>query len=260
MTQDFRGHTIEDLRRLVSRLHEPSPAGCPWCLAQTPRTLTDELIKEAYELLDAVERDDADAAAGEIGDLLLVLMAQLQLASMAGRFTLDSVVERLIDKVVGRHPHVFGEAQAATAEDALHVWQAAKQRERNAPASILDGIPRQLPALLRADEMQQRAARVGFDWPDIDGVVAKVHEEIDELASAVSREDEVEELGDLLFALVNYARHRGFSAERSLHQASAKFARRFAAIEADCARRGVLPNDLSLDELDAIWNQVKSEG
>jgi MazG family protein len=257
MSADAQRPSLNDLADLVAHLHRPLPEGCPWCLDQTHATLVNELIKEAYEVGDAIDRADYLGLANELGDVLLLLVTHAQLAAEASEFTLADVLAAVTEKVVRRHPHVFGDASAASAEEALRIWDARKQQEAPRDASILDGVPRSLPALLRAEELQQRAARVGFDWPATDGVVQKIQEEIDELAAASPGPEQIDEFGDLLFSLTNLARRLGFSPERALQQATDKFARRFAAIEAECRQRGCRPQDLSLEELDALWNLAK---
>jgi MazG family protein len=249
---------LDDLAAIVARLHAPAPDGCPWCLDQTQESLADELLKEAYEVADAVRRGDNADVCGELGDVLLTLVGMAHLAASSGGFTLAEVLSRIIGKVVRRHPHIFGDARASTPDEALRNWDAAKREERGADRSILEGIPPALPALLRAEEMQRRAARVGFDWPKVDEVLAKVREEIGELVAAPPGPRQTEEFGDLLFALANVARWLGFPAERALQEGNDKFARRFAAIEQACRKRGVRPEELSLEELDALWNAAKA--
>lgn len=193
----------------------------------------------------------------ELGDVLLVILALAHLDAMSGSLALPSLLADLYQKVVRRHPHIFGDAVASTADDVLKKWDDVKRSERPSDTSILEGIPSSMPALMRADEIQQRVARVGFDWPDIGGVLDKVREEIGELEATDSLAARSEELGDLLFALANLARWMGISAERALHDANTKFARRFASIEAQCRERGARPEDFSLEELDAMWNTAK---
>jgi tetrapyrrole methylase family protein/MazG family protein len=257
-TADLPG-SLQQLVTTVARLHAPLPDGCPWCLEQTHQSLADDLVKESYEVADAIERGQMAAFAGELGDVLLLIVTQAYLAGQASAFSLQDVIEGVNAKVIRRHPHVFGEAQVSTSDEVLRQWDAIKRTERQDDVSILDGVPRALPALMRAEEMQQRAARVGFEWTDIGGVTAKVHEEVDELLATEPGPAQMEEFGDLLFALVNLSRHLGFAAEDALHQANAKFSRRFQYIEAACRARGVRPEDLTLAELDAIWDQAKAE-
>lgn len=250
---------LDLLVQTVARLHAPAPDGCPWCLEQTPKSLALDLVKEAYEVVDASEGDNAAALLEELGDVLLILVAEAQMANQPGGFSIEDVISGVIDKVVRRHPHVFSEARVSSSDEVLRQWDSIKRAEKAADASILDGIPRALPALLRAEEMQKRAARVGFEWPDVTGVLAKVHEEVDELIAAEAGPAQQEELGDVLFSLVNLSRHLGFSSEEALQQANVKFVRRFQHIEAVCHSRGVRPEELSLDDLDAMWNQAKSD-
>jgi MazG family protein len=249
---------IEPLLAIIRRLHEPD-GGCPWCLEQTHATLKDDLLKEAYEVVDEIDRGDARALAGELGDLLFVLLTQIYLGEAAGTFTLRDVVTQTANKIIRRHPHVYGDAEVASAEEVLRQWDAIKRDEKSDDASILAGVPRAMPALMRADELQQRAARVGFDWPDIAGVVEKLHEEVDELAASAEPADQLEELGDVLFSLVNLARFRGTSAEDALHTTSDKFSRRFAYIETACRERGLKLEDVSLDEMEALWQEAKHD-
>jgi len=250
---------LDELLSIVARLHAPEPDGCPWCLAQTSQTLAYELVKEAYEVEDAARHEDAGATRAELGDVLLLIVTLAHQGSAAGQFNLEGVLRGVADKVVRRHPHIFSEATASTADEVLRNWEAIKQQEDAAQTSSLASIPRSLPALMRADEMQQRAARVGFDWPDSSGVLDKIREEIAELDAAKAGAEEIEELGDLLFALVNLSRRMGFSAEGALRQACDKFARRFASIEEACRNRGVKPQDLSLEQLDELWELAKAD-
>jgi MazG family protein len=250
--------SVSPLFAIIRRLHQPSPAGCPWCLEQTHATLKDDLLNEAFEVADAINQNDHAAMAGELGYLLFVILTHIYLGEAAGEFTFADVVAQTGNKYIRRHPHVYGDAEVASAEAVLRQWDAIKREERPADASILEGIPHAMPALRRADEMQERAARVGFDWPEIAGVIEKLHEEVDELAASTDPADQVEELGDLLFSLVNLARHRGTSAEDALQAASDKFARRFALIESMCREQGRRPEDLTLDELEALWQRAKA--
>lgn len=258
MPADGDPSSIDDLMAIVERLHAPAPEGCPWCLAQTPESLADDLLKESYEVADAIARGDTEGLSAELGDVLLILLAQTHLGAVRGTLTLSDVLTRITEKVIRRHPHIFGDTKASTAEDVLRNWQSIKREERTGDGSILDSIPRSLPALLRAQEMQERAGHVGFDWPDVHGVVEKVREEVEELDKASPGARQVDEFGDLLFSLVNLARRLEFSAERALHQANEKFARRFAAVEAACRGQGIRPEDLSIEDLDTLWNSAKN--
>jgi MazG family protein len=253
--EDHPPASVESLLAIIRRLHQPD--GCPWCLEQTTATLKNDLLKESYEVADAIDRNDAAALGAELGDLLFVLLTHIYLGQQAGAFTFDDVVTQTGNKIVRRHPHVYGDAEVASAEAVLRQWDAIKREERSADASILEGVPRAMPALMRADEIQRRAARVGFDWPEVAGVIEKLHEEVDELARTTTPAEQVDELGDLLFALVNLARHRVTSAEDALQAATDKFTRRFQVIEQLCRDQGHKPEELSLDELEALWQQAK---
>ncbi len=258
MPSEYQQAGLDNLVSIVARLHAPAPEGCPWCLDQTPQSLADEMVKEAYEVVDAVRRGSNADVCGELGDVLLTLVGLAHLGASSGGFTLAEVLSGITAKVVRRHPHIFGDSHASTTEEALRNWDTAKREERGEDRSILESIPPSLPALVRAEEMQNRAARVGFDWPKVDEVVAKVREEIGELVAAPQGPGQAEELGDLLFALVNAARWLGFPAERALQEANEKFARRFGTIEQACRERGVRPEELSLEDLDALWNAAKA--
>jgi len=250
-----------------------APDGCPWDREQTHESLRNHLLEEAYEVYDALADGATPALAGELGDLWLQVVLHAQLAAEAGVFDLADVQAAIASKIVRRHPHVFGDAEARTATDVNRQWERIKQAERAAeasaadgardspaqPKSALHGISRSLPALAASQEMQERAAHIGYDWPSIDGVLAKVDEELAELAGATSAEERAEELGDLLMVLVNLARHHGVDAEAALRGANGKFRRRFGIVERLAAARGVALRDLSFEELDELWDQAKAE-
>ncbi len=239
------------------------PEGCPWDREQSLETLRPHLIEEAYEVLDAIASGDADHHAEELGDLLLQILFHCQLREEEGAFSLDDVAQGLADKLIRRHPHVFGDVRADSSAEVLRNWEAIKKEEKaRARTSALDGVPRSLPALLRADQVQRKAARVGFDWPDASGPEAKVREEIDELRQAREAGDATrvrEEFGDLLFALVNLGRHLGLDAEDCLHAATAKFAARFREVEARAAADGADLRALDLAGLDRYWDAAKAD-
>lgn len=251
--------------------HLRGPQGCPWDRAQDYDSVKGLLLEEAYEVVDAVNSHDFDALEDELGDLLFQVVFYSQLAGEEKHFTIDSVIEHAHAKLVRRHPHVFGDVQAKTAEEALQSWLRVKETERQAgaktgerPESLLDGIPPTLPSTLEAYEVGVRAAEAGFDWPNADALLDKIEEEVHELrrelaAPADSRRAEVEEeVGDLLFAVANLARFLRSDAESCLRRANRKFKRRFQALEAEVARRGKRVRDCSAEELDAIWEQVKA--
>lgn len=254
---------IDRLRAIMARLRDPQ-AGCPWDLEQDFASIAPYTIEEAHEVADAIERRAWDELRGELGDLLLQVVYHAQMAAEAGHFGFDDVVRGISDKMVARHPHVFGaESRDKSAAQQSRDWERIKAAERGAraEAGVLDGVALGLPALTRALKLQNRAARVGFDWPSTGEVLDKMLEEARELVEARDRlgaEAIEEETGDLLFVIANLARHLGVDPEAALRRANAKFTRRFRAIEAELARRGRRPEQSSLAEMDAIWNAAKA--
>jgi len=252
---------------ISARLRQPD--GCPWDREQTHASLRKHLLEEAYEVYDALEAGATPELAGELGDLWLQVVLHAQLAAEAGVFDLADVQAAIATKIVRRHPHVFGDAVARTASDVNRQWERIKADERAAaadeagteapPKSALDGISPSMPALAASQEMQERAANLGYDWPSIDGVLDKVIEETDELRQAADDAEWTEEFGDLLFVLVNVARRRGIEAEAAVRAANAKFRRRFASVERRAAAQGVALRDLDFDALDALWDAAKAE-
>ena len=242
---------IERLVGIMARLRAPD--GCEWDRAQTFATIAPYTIEEAYEVADAIARSDMDDLKDELGDLLLQVVFHSRIAEEAGAFALPDVIAAISDKMERRHPHIFGDAP----NGGHHLWEEVKAAERAAKgaggAGTLDGVALGLPALLRAEKLQKRAARVGFDWPDASGARAKIDEELVE-AEAASPEELEEEIGDLLFSVVNWARHRGVDPEAALRTANAKFERRFRAMEA-AAGDGLAA--LSLDEMEVLWDAAK---
>jgi tetrapyrrole methylase family protein / MazG family protein len=252
-----------------------APDGCPWDRKQTHLTLRPYLLEEAYETVDAIEHGTPADLAEELGDLLLQVILHAQFAAEAGEFDLTDVYRSIGAKIVRRHPHVFGDAVARTASDVNRQWERIKADERATAAeaedaasdgsgtagarSALDGISPSMPALAASQEMQERAANLGYDWPSIDGVLDKVAEEADELREAASDAESAEEFGDLLFVLVNVARRRGIEAEAAVRAANAKFRRRFASVERGAAAQGVALRDLDFAGLDALWDAAKAE-
>ncbi len=244
-----------------------APDGCPWDREQTHESLRNHLLEEAYEVYDALEHGATPELAGELGDLLLQVVLHAQLAAEAGVFDMTDVWAAIATKIVRRHPHVFGDSEARTATDVNRQWERIKATERAAAAdetgaetskSALDGISRSLPALAASQEMQERAAHIGYDWPSIDGVLDKVHEEAVELAEAEDQAHRAEELGDLLFVLVNVGRKTGIEVEGALRAANEKFRRRFRHVELAAAARRVALRELSFEELDALWDAAKA--
>lgn len=255
---------IERLLEIMRRLRDPE-TGCPWDIEQDFDSIAPYTIEEAYEVADAIQRRDWPELEGELGDLLLQTVYHTAMGSEAGHFTFQSVVRNISDKMVARHPHVFGEeSRDKSAEQQTTDWEAIKAQERaeKAQQGALEGVAVGLPALLRAYKLQKRAARVGFDWPDTGDVIAKITEEAGELVEArdtLSQAETVEEFGDLMFVMANLGRHLGLDPEAALRAANAKFTRRFAGVEAQLAARGKRPEDSTLEEMDALWDAVKAE-
>jgi ATP diphosphatase len=243
--------SLDRLTAIMRRLRDPV-SGCEWDSVQTFATIAPYTIEEAYEVADAIQRGDIDGLADELGDLQLQVVFHAQMATEAGQFTLDDVINRICDKMERRHPHIFGDAE----HGGHHLWEQIKAEERagNDDQSALAGVALALPALERANKLQKRAARTGFDWPDASGARAKVVEELAELDAETDQDAREEELGDLLFAVVNLARKLKIEPEAALRAANAKFERRFRHIE---TAPGF--DALSLDDKEALWVQAKSE-
>jgi ATP diphosphatase len=249
---------LQRLIAIMAHLRHPE-RGCDWDRVQTFATIAPYTIEEAYEVADAIERKDLPGLRDELGDLLLQVVFHARMAEEAGHFAFDDVAAAIADKLVARHPHLFSDqAPGDEARDAR--WERIKADERAAAGatSALDGVALALPALLRAEKLQKRAARVGFDWPDASGPAAKVTEELAELEAAACDADRAEEAGDLLFAAVNLVRAHGVAAEDALRAANAKFELRFRAMENLARQRGLDFAGLSLDEQDALWREVKA--
>jgi tetrapyrrole methylase family protein/MazG family protein len=251
--------SIDRLREIVAKLRAPD--GCPWDREQTHETLKPHLLEECYELIDAIDERNDDALLEELGDVLLQIVLHAQMASEEGRFQFDQVADRICDKLVLRHPHVFGESKLSTSEAVLQQWDAIKRSEKQDRQSMLDGVPRTLPALARAQKIQSRAARAGFDWPEAQDVLAKIREEISEIERAQTEDQLAEELGDLLFSIVNFARKRKLDAEELLQSSNEKFSRRIRTMEVLAEEKGLQLTNLSLAEMDQLWDEAKkSEG
>lgn len=249
--------TFAGMMQLTRRLR--APGGCPWDREQTHQSLKPHLLEETYEVLDALDSGDPGAIAEEFGDLLYQITIHSQVAAEAGEFTIEDVIQNIVVKLIGRHPHVFGDTQLETAQDVRHAWEALKQRQKPKRTSVFEGIPRGLPALPQSNLMQKRAAGVGFEWPSVDEVLAKVEEEISELRAEAegSHDRQREELGDILFALVSVARHLRVDPEEALRLANGKFSSRFQFVEQSVKGEGKTLRDLSAAELDDYWNKAK---
>ncbi len=254
-------NAIEDLLRIMADLRDPD-SGCPWDLQQDFKSIVSYTIEEAYEVADAIAREDYAELKDELGDLLLQVVFHAQMAKEANHFDFTEVVQTINEKMIRRHPHVFADKQVESSSDVKNHWEAEKARERanKNKTGILDGIASALPALKRAQKLQKRAARVGFDWPDASGVVDKMHEELQELLQAKTEGDKnaiAEEVGDLLFTAVNLARHYGVDAEDCLRYANSKFERRFQQVESVLAAEQKSVKQCGLDELESVWQAVK---
>lgn len=247
------------LVEIMRRLRDPD-TGCPWDLEQDFASIAPYTIEEAYEVHDAIEREAWDELRGELGDLLFQSVFHAQMASEQGLFDINDVADTMSDKMVARHPHVFGDESAdKSAQQQVQDWEKIKAAERAAKSQngVLDGVALGLPALMRAVKLQKRAARVGFDWPTTNEVMDKLNEEIQELRDAATPDHQAEEFGDLLFVMANLARHMDIDPEAALRAANAKFTRRFEYIEAALADQGRSPAQSDLAEMDGLWDQAK---
>jgi ATP diphosphatase len=239
--------SLTPLAQIMARLRDPQ-TGCEWDRVQTFDTIAPYTIEEAYEVADAIRRGDLAALKDELGDLQLQIVYHARMAEEAGAFALTDVLDAIAAKMIRRHPHIFGDAAASPG------WETLKAAERSAEASAVDGVALALPALKRADKIQRRAARVGFDWPDMSGPRAKIDEELAEIDGAESDAERAAEVGDLLFAAVNYARHLGVEPEGALRDAIARFEQRFRKVE-ELANKPL--NEMTIDELEALWQRAK---
>ena len=252
-------NTYDGLLQILARLRGPD--GCPWDCEQTRDSLKRQFLEECYELIEAIDEGDVQKLAEELGDVLLHVGLQIQIGEEEGEFTSERVFKLLIEKLVRRHPHIFGDDKAADAREVEANWEIIKRREKagkeSPESSALDGVPRQMPALGYAQAVQVRAARIGFDWNDLGGVLDKVAEEVGELERAQSEAEKEHELGDLLFSIVNSARWMGMDAEGALRKANAQFYRRFALMERLSRERGLNFSRLSMDEKEPLWQEAK---
>ena len=248
---------IDRLLGIMAALRHPE-TGCPWDLEQNFETIAPYTIEEAYEVADAIARGNIDDLKEELGDLLLQIVFHAQMADEQKLFDFDAVAAALCEKLVYRHPHVFGDETAANAAEVLTIWNAAKDAEKNNESAI-DGVTAGLPALLRAQKLQKKAARARFEWPDAHTAWAKFEEELNELKNAKNADEEADEIGDVLFCLVNYARMKGHSAEDILAATNRKFERRFKAMEKNLESDGKKMSDATLDEMLGAWNSGKKD-
>ena len=245
---------FETLVKIIAQLRAPD--GCPWDREQTHASLREFLLQESYEVLAALDEGNSEKLRQELGDLLLQIILHTQIAAEAGEFKLGDVMKGINTKLIRRHPHVFGSETVKDAAEVAHNWEVIKQEERGTDAGLLASVPAQMPALSYSKEIQRRVAEAGFDWPDIDGVIDKVAEEVGEFKQSAG-EQKTEEFGDLLFTLVNLARRLGIDSESALRVANQKFYRRFSYMENLCRQRGVTFARLSFDEQNALWDEAK---
>ncbi len=252
---------FNDLIKIISRLRGEN--GCPWDRQQTHESLKPYLIEESYEVLEAIDLKDPKHLTEELGDLLLQVVFHARIAEEKGEFSIEEVLQGLIEKLTKRHPHVFGGTEAPTAEKVLHNWEKSKMKEKEGVRqSYLDGVPPSLPALMRAQKIQKKAARMGFDWKKKEDVLAKVEEEWLEFKNAIDKKDQneiEEEIGDLFFSLVNLSRTLNLDSEQLLRKSTDKFVLRFQAMEKEAKRKGPALENLTAEEMNQLWEQAKKE-
>jgi len=240
---------------IIARLRAPD--GCPWDRKQTHASLRKNLLEECYEVLEALDEGNPDRLCDELGDLLMQVVLHTQIATEAGEFEVGDVISSINAKLVHRHPHIFSSLKVKDADEVAHNWEVLKQAERATDTSMLEGVPKQMPALAYSQQIQHRVAQVGFDWEDINGVIDKLAEEVSEFKQADSQEQKEMEFGDLLFTLANIARRLGIDLEAALRQANERFYHRFSYMEKLCHQRGLNLAQLSFDEQNALWEEAK---
>jgi tetrapyrrole methylase family protein/MazG family protein len=246
---------FDTLVAIIARLR--GPKGCPWDREQTHQSLRENLLSECYEVLEALDSGEPEKLREELGDLLLQIVLQAQIAADSGEFIIGDVIKGITSKIVRRHPHIFGSRKVKDAEEVMHNWEALKREEREAGASTLASVPKGMPALAYALEIQRRVARVGFDWENLDGVIDKLVEEVKEYKAAPNQAEKSLEYGDLLFTLANIARREGLDPEAALREANNRFYQRFTYMEKLCHERGLSFDKLSFDEQNALWEEAK---
>jgi tetrapyrrole methylase family protein/MazG family protein len=247
--------SFDTLEKIVAKLRAPD--GCPWDRAQTHASVKPYLIEEAYEVLQALDEENTDKLCEELGDLLLQILLHAQIAKESKEFQIRDVIRSIATKLIRRHPHVFGKSRAANAEEVALEWEELKQNERKKGDSLLSSVPKGLPSLSYSHSIQRRAAGVGFDWKEFEGILDKLVEELNELKRATTQQQKVHEFGDILFALVNAARWQGVDLEEALRMANKRFSRRFHYMEESCHKHGKTIRDLSFEEQNALWDEAK---
>ncbi len=241
---------------IIAKLRAPD--GCPWDREQTHTSLRQSLLQECYEVLEALDEGDAERLCGELGDLLMQVVLQAQIAAEAGEFEVGDVINGINTKLIHRHPHIFGTLKVKDADEVAHNWEVLKKEERESGTSMLAGVPKQMPALGYSQEIQHRVAQVGFDWEEVDGIIDRLAEEVIEFRQAGSQRQKTQEFGDMLFTLANIARRLGIDLEAALRQTNQRFYRRFAYMEELCRQRGLELSKLSFDEQNTLWEEAKS--
>jgi len=259
MLQDLNSQ--ERFKRLIE-IMERLRKNCPWDREQTRESIKPFLLEETYEVLEAIDEGEPEKVKEELGDLLFQIIFQCQIAKERGEFTIDDVMEHIANKMISRHPHVFGDANFRTAEEVLRQWEERKREEGKQRESILEGIPKELPALIRAQKVQSRASKIGFDWRDISDVIEKLNEELREFREALEKKDQSEiedELGDIFFSLVNISRFVGVNPEDALRKTISKFIHRFRYIESKSREIGKPLTEMTLEEMDRLWEEAKGQ-
>ena len=256
------GSSLSAFQEIIAHLRAPD--GCPWDKKQTHQSLRQHLLEESYEALEAMDAGDSAGMAEEFGDLLLQIVLNAQIATETGNFRMNNIIKGIYDKILRRHPHVFEQVEVDGVGEVLKNWEQLKEEERKdngkAEKGMLDGVPLSFPALNQSQEYQERAARVGFDWPEIDGVLDKLMEEIEEIRQAENDEELASEIGDLFFVMVNFARWQGVDAESALRGANMRFKRRFGYIEKAARENGQPMTEMTLDEMEELWQEAKKTG
>jgi len=248
--------TFDAFQQIIARLRALD--GCPWDREQTHASLKPYLAEEAYEVIEALDKKDPSKLCEELGDLLLQIGLHAQIAAESGDFEMPDILRQINEKLIRRHPHVFGDVEVSSSEEVLQNWEEIKKAENgDVQKSLLEGVPKDIPALAYRQIIQQRASRVGFDWPTIDGVLEKISEELEEIRQAETQQEKSDEFGDLLMALANAARWMNIDLENSLRRANNRFCQRFAHIEKLSQERGLSMNDMPIEKLDALWNEAK---
>jgi tetrapyrrole methylase family protein/MazG family protein len=261
MKKEVRQNVPGDLNKfdtfsgIIARLR--GPEGCPWDKEQTHQSLRENLLSECYEVLEALDSGESAKLREELGDLLLQIVLQSQIAADSGEFKIDDVIKGITEKIIRRHPHIFGTGKARNADEVAHNWEALKKEEREEGASMLSSVPKAMPALAYALEIQRRVARVGFDWENLDGVIDKLVEEIKEYQAAPNQAEKAREYGDIMFTLANIARREGVDPETALREANSRFYRRFTYMEKLCHQRGLSFDKLTFDAQNDLWEEAK---